>query len=66
MNLEELFSFNLCTRCTGRIFAGIGTGLTNKERGESLLFAYNALIGSMQEKHPATYAMAYLISLINI
>ncbi|KJE48855.1 MULTISPECIES: tRNA pseudouridine(54/55) synthase Pus10 [Acidiplasma] len=50
MNLEELFSFNLCTRCTGRIFAGIGTGLTNKERGESLLFAYNALIGSMQEK----------------
>jgi tRNA pseudouridine synthase 10 len=46
-DLKELFTHGLCTRCTGRIFANIGTGLTNYERGTKLEFAYKAFYGPL-------------------
>lgn len=40
--LRDLFSANLCLRCTGRVFARVGKGLSNLERGGMLLFSHEA------------------------
>ena len=45
MDLKDIFDLNLCLRCTGRIFAGVDTGLTNEERGKRLYFAYKSIYG---------------------
>ncbi len=42
----DLFSHNLCIRCTGRIFANVDTGLTNYQRGTMLAFAYKSFYGT--------------------
>ncbi|MCL4451558.1 MAG: tRNA pseudouridine(54/55) synthase Pus10 [Candidatus Thermoplasmatota archaeon] len=42
-DLEFLSSSNICQRCMGRIFAKVGHGLSNPERGEKVVFALNAL-----------------------
>ncbi len=49
MIIKSLFEHNLCTRCTGRIFANVDTGMTNLERGKSLLFAHKSLYGDVKE-----------------
>ncbi|MEM0140095.1 MAG: tRNA pseudouridine(54/55) synthase Pus10 [Ferroplasma sp.] len=45
---KDLFSHNLCLRCTGRIFADISSGLTNIDRGNSLRFAYESFYGPVK------------------
>ncbi|MHA1409648.1 MAG: tRNA pseudouridine(54/55) synthase Pus10 [Candidatus Odinarchaeia archaeon] len=35
--LEMLDTYSLCTNCLGRLFGMLGTGLSNKERGEALI-----------------------------
>ncbi|AGO61001.1 tRNA pseudouridine(54/55) synthase Pus10 [Ferroplasma acidarmanus] len=42
----NLFSHNLCIRCTGRIFANIDTGMTDYQRGTMLAFAYKSFYGT--------------------
>ncbi len=44
-DLKDIFSNNLCRRCTGRIFAEIGSGLTNDQRGDMLIFSYKCTEG---------------------
>ncbi len=46
-DIKDLFSYNLCLRCSGRIFADVDTGLTDLERGKHLLFAYNSFYGNL-------------------
>ncbi len=46
--LQNLFSHNLCLRCTGRIFASIDSGFTNIDRGKHLLFSYKSFYGSTE------------------
>ncbi len=41
--LESINSFNICIRCTGRLFALVGHGLDNLERGNSIIFAAEAM-----------------------
>ena len=47
-DLQDLFSHKLCTRCIGRIFAGVDTGLTNYDRGLKLAFAFKAFYGPVE------------------
>jgi tRNA pseudouridine synthase 10 len=42
-DLEILSSSSICKRCLGRIFAKVGHGLSNPDRGEKIAFALNAL-----------------------
>lgn len=39
VSLSDLASYPICRRCAGRIFAMVGTGLTNLERGSMLEFS---------------------------
>ena len=41
--LEKIGSSKICTRCIGRIFAKVGHGLTNIERGDKIIFTASAL-----------------------
>ncbi|WP_297215060.1 tRNA pseudouridine(54/55) synthase Pus10 [Thermoplasma sp.] len=45
-HLAELASYNICSRCAGRIFAYHGHGLTNVERGRYLQFAIGCELGN--------------------
>ena len=47
-SIQDLFSHNLCIRCTGRIFASVDTGLTDYERGLKLAFTYKAFFGQVE------------------
>ncbi len=42
-DLEFLSNSKVCKRCTGRMFAKVGHGLTNEERGEHILFTLRSL-----------------------
>ncbi|OWP56709.1 MAG: tRNA pseudouridine(54/55) synthase Pus10 [Thermoplasmatales archaeon B_DKE] len=44
-DLSRLLQQGLCTRCIGRVFASIDTGLTNHERGRMILFSIKAETG---------------------
>ena len=50
-DFKDLFTDNLCIRCTGRIFANIDSGLTNFERGIRLAFAYKSFYGPFEESN---------------
>jgi len=38
--IEKALEKNLCDHCLGRLFAQLGTGISNKERGKSLRISY--------------------------
>lgn len=46
---EEALERNLCDHCLGRLFAQLGHGVTNEERGKSLRIAY-AMFGTDEER----------------
>lgn len=48
--LEKAIEKDLCDRCLGRLFAQLGTGTTNKERGKSIRIFY-AMFFSDEERY---------------
>ncbi|MBS3816766.1 MAG: tRNA pseudouridine(54/55) synthase Pus10 [Candidatus Thermoplasmatota archaeon] len=47
--VEDALERELCDHCLGRLFAQLGHGITNKERGKSLRIAY-AMLGTEEER----------------
>ncbi|MEM0155695.1 MAG: tRNA pseudouridine(54/55) synthase Pus10 [Thermoplasmataceae archaeon] len=50
-DLSGLLKAGLCTRCIGRVFATLDTGLTNLDRGRMILFSLQAATGQRVEEN---------------